>query len=302
MESNKTIFVSIASYRDPELAFTVDTLFEKAKYPHKIKVVVCQQDEPEKFINFDKINRNIHTLNFHYVKSEGVCWARHKINSEYQHEDYFLQIDSHVAMEEYWDELITNEIVSAQTISKNQKVLLSAYPAGYDVIDNQRVFDHKISAKSVLRTDQIFRYVNAQGGGINITGIPVSSPYVNAGFMFGVGSFITDCAYDPEIYFEGEELLNTLKAYTHGYDLFNPSVHICWHCYKKWDEDGRKRWGYLHHREEDDSQRTIRHWQRNYQAIEKLNKIFQGEMPQELGTVRTINEYESYIGTKLFKN
>ena len=41
--SKKTIFIQIASYRDPELRNTLKDLFDKAQYPDRLKVCVAWQ-------------------------------------------------------------------------------------------------------------------------------------------------------------------------------------------------------------------------------------------------------------------
>ena len=51
------IFVSIASYRDPEIVETLKDLYAKAMHPHHLDVVVCLQEEPEKaniLVDFEK--------------------------------------------------------------------------------------------------------------------------------------------------------------------------------------------------------------------------------------------------------
>lgn len=292
--SNKTIFVSIASYKDSELRFTVDTLFERAKYPENVRVVICQQEEPDKFIEFPQ--PNVTCLNFNYVDSQGVCWARKRIQELYNNEDYFLQLDSHIAMAENWDELLIDQVSQVNT----DKAVFSVYPSGYKIDDNGiRSYNGPGHGRSVLRTDNVFKFHNAVSGDSNFDK-PVPSPYLNAGLMFGHGSFMKDCLFDDDIYIEGEELLNTVKAFTHGYDLFNPSVHMGWHLYKIWQAEDRSKWS-LHYKEEDDSQRPVRHWERNKKSYDKLIKIFNGELPEELGTKRSIKDFEAYIKRPLLK-
>jgi aryl-alcohol dehydrogenase-like predicted oxidoreductase/nucleoside-diphosphate-sugar epimerase len=291
---NNTIFVSIASYKDSELRFTVDTLLERAKYPENVRVVICQQEEPDKFIEFSQ--SNVTCINFNYVDSQGVCWARKKIQELYNDEDYFLQLDSHIAMAENWDELLVDQINQVNT----DKAVFSVYPSGYRIDGNgKRFYNNPGHGRSILRTDDVFKFHNAVSGDSNFDK-PIPSPYLNAGLMFGHGSFMKDCLYDDDIYIEGEELLNTVKAFTHGYDLFNPSVHLGWHLYKIWQEEDRSKWS-LHYKEEDDSQRPVRHWERNKKSYDKLIKIFNGELPEELGKKRSIEDFEKYIKRPLLK-
>jgi aryl-alcohol dehydrogenase-like predicted oxidoreductase/nucleoside-diphosphate-sugar epimerase len=291
---NNTIFVSIASYKDSELRFTVDTLLERAKYPENVRVVICQQEEPDKFIEFSQ--PNVICINFNYIDSQGVCWARKKIQELYNNEDYFLQLDSHIAMAENWDELLIDQVNQVNT----DKAVFSVYPSGYKINENgQRFFNGPGHGRTVLRSDDVFKFHNAVSGDSNFDK-PIPSPYLNAGLMFGHGSFMKDCLFDDDIYIEGEELLNTVKAFTHGYDLFNPSVHLGWHLYKIWKDEDRSKWS-LHYKEEDDKLRPVRHWERNKKSYDKLIKIFNGELPEELGTKRSIKDFEEYIKRPLLK-
>ena len=66
--------------------------------------------------------------------------------------------------------------------------------------------------------------------------------FLAAGFLFTIGSFVEEVPYDPELYFFGEEIAMTLRAYTHGYDLFHPHQVLVWHDYvrsyatRHWDD------------------------------------------------------------------
>lgn len=291
------IFVSIASYKDPELLFTIDTLLAKAKNPCDLRIVVCQQDFPENFKTYD--NLSVEFLNYNFIDSQGVCWARKQISDKYTGEEYFLQIDSHIAMAENWDDLMINQILMARE-KGSKKIVFSTYPTPYTIENGERQFHTPYIPRTVLREDNVFYFHTGTGGGGNNFYEPIPSPYLNAGCMFGDGSFYIDCAYDSDIYFEGEELLNSLKAFTHGYDLYNPSVHLCWHLYKLWDDTNRESWE-LHHNERDDKLREVRHWDRNRAAREKLLQIFSGALPNELGNQRSIANYEEYIKRPILK-
>ena len=69
---------------------------------------------------------------------------------------------------------------------------------------------------------------------------PLRARFVSAGFLFAPGSFVTEVPYDPELYFLGEEVSMTLRAFTHGYDLYHPCVTIVWHDYVR--RNGVRHW------------------------------------------------------------
>lgn len=300
MKHNK-IFVSIASYKESELKHTVDTLIQRATYSDNLRVVVCQQDDPTKFVNFSY--SVVESIDVNYITSRGCCWARRQIQDRYNNEEYFLQIDAHCVMVQDWDSIIIDQIKRAKKISSNP-VVLAAYPAGYFIQGGRRKFNEMCYQQTTIKNDPLDLY------GIWLTGHPnaipqtliepVSTPFINAGLMFGDGSFMNDCLYDPDIYYDGEELLNTVKAFTNGYDLFNPNAHICWHLYKDPNLNDRGIWTY-HFESAEDEKRKIKVNDLKNQATIKLKKILSGQLPNELGSVRTIADYENYIGRSIMK-
>lgn len=289
---NYKIFVSIASYKDPELQFTVNNLFEKAQFPDRVFVGICQQDHPSKWINFD--NSNIKTANFSVAESRGVCWARWQAHQFYNGENYFIQLDSHIDLTECWDTIVIEQIHMAESFG-SKKCLMSVYPPAYEIeADGTRTRKPGNAISTGVQT--ACEWPIGHGSHIIHSSYPVSSPFINAGLMFGHGSFYIDCPYDPEIYFIGEEILNTLRAYTHGYDLYSPSAHIGWHLYKKWDAspEEKKNWA-LHWNEEDDRDREIKWLTLCDNSRAKVKKILSGQLPECLGRERTIADYERYI-------
>ena len=72
---------------------------------------------------------------------------------------------------------------------------------------------------------------------------PIKAKFYSAHFAFARGEFCEEVPHDPELYFTGEEMNITLRAYTHGYDLFHPHIVVAWHEYtrknrvKQWDDD-----------------------------------------------------------------
>ncbi len=71
---------------------------------------------------------------------------------------------------------------------------------------------------------------------------PIPARFFSGHFMFCDGKICIECPYDPNIYFHGEEITYAIRAYTHGYDLYHPHIHILWHEYtreyrkKHWDD------------------------------------------------------------------
>ena len=85
------IFVSIASYRDRRCSTTIMSLFEKAKFPERIIVGVCQQNKNDKELctpkNF-KYAKQIRVIHKHFKEAKGPTFARYLCSTLFADEDY----------------------------------------------------------------------------------------------------------------------------------------------------------------------------------------------------------------------
>ena len=108
-----TIFVQIASFRDPQLVPTLNDMIKQAKHPENLRVGICNQYNPNDEFNLDKFKNDYRFRidNILDVESKGVCWARNRVQQMYSGETYTLQIDSHMRFEKNWDETLINMIL-----------------------------------------------------------------------------------------------------------------------------------------------------------------------------------------------
>jgi len=285
MSLRNSIFVTIASYRDSELVATIGSLLRNASNTKLIRISVCQQDEPENFVHLNIPNVIIN--HFHYSESLGVGWARREANRHYNGEGLFLQIDSHIEMVKNWDILMFEQYELAKQKSDRESIF-AAYPVAYHFNEGSRKLDpgrtHKTKVKFIPDTKIL------EGEMFDLSSdLPIKARYLNAGFMFGCGKFMEIYPGDPDIYFWGEEFLNSIVAYTNGYDLFHPSLHMCWHHYT--------RVAAPHHwSAEDEKRRKIKSDERDKLSRQKVNNIVTGEVSNYLGNVRTLKDFEVYAG------
>jgi hypothetical protein len=129
-----TIFVQIASYRDPQLIPTIKNMLENAKRPKNIRLGIARQFHPED--GFDDLSefdsdKRFRILNIPYEESTGVCWARNLTQQLYEGEDYTLQIDSHMRFEKDWDDTLIKMIKQLQK-KEHKKPLLTGYVSSFD--------------------------------------------------------------------------------------------------------------------------------------------------------------------------
>jgi len=241
--SKNTIFIQIASYRDPQLIPTIEDCLAKAKHPENLKFCIAwQHDETE---NLDKYKNNpqFKILDIPYKESKGACWARNQIQQHYKNETYTLQLDSHHRFIENWDEELINMIKILQK-KGHEKPLLTGYISSFDP-DNDPAgrinTPWKMNFDRFIPEGAVF-FIPASIDNYKELNSPIPSRFYSAHFCFTLGQFCKEVPHDPNYYFHGEEISIAVRAYTWGYDLFHPHKVIAWHEYtrkgrtKHWDD------------------------------------------------------------------
>ena len=317
-----TIFVSIASYRDNELIPTLKDILAKADHPEQLFISICWQVEERDFSIFTEMGAHQTdyksdnpdvvrleylgaTLNIHFVQiyqAKGACWARYCCEQYYTDEQYFLQIDSHCRFIKCWDTELIAYYLSLK--EKADKPIISGYPPGYSPAteDKEEVLNEGC-ARMVFNT-------------FNDNDIPSFLPvalldatqhsrgcFLAGGFSFTSGGFVLDIPNDPLIFFIGEEISMSAKAFTHGYDIFYPEKKFLWHFYGR--EGCDKIWG--DHTQEKKEAKQIEKgwWERDAISKKRVRRVLGISQPDEdkidlgkycLGTERTLEEYEYLTG------
>jgi len=294
------IFISIAAYRDPELLPTLDNLLSNAANPDRLTICIAwQHSEEDKWDTLDKYKDDprFKIIDIPYNEAEGVCWARAKIQEYYQDEDYYFQLDSHHRFIKNWDaELI--DMVNYLQCRGYYKPLLSTYLPSYfpDKDPGERINEcWMLNIDRFLPEGAVFLRPQGLDGWKDMKE-PVLARFISAHFIFTLGKFAKEVPYDPNFYFHGEETSLAVRAYTNGYDLFNPHKVYAWHEYtregkkKHWDDDSI--WG-----------------QRDKNSYARFRKLFgmEGDCSMCMmkhfgkywfGLERSLTQYEQYAGLK----
>lgn len=297
----KSIFVSIASYRDPELEHTVKSAVENASGEYKINFgIVCQatNNETPDLSSYP----NIKMVQMHPRDARGVGFARAKVMELYDKEDYFLQIDSHSQFAKNWDIGLV-DVYEMALLNKSKKVIISAFPGMYLIEGNNRAIvapyeknEMTYPTKQKLSMRKTKEWASERVEFTDkLSYFPEQSNTVLAGFIFSEGKIVKEIPYDPEISFFGEELCFAARAWTRGYDIYSPKEFFIYHFYGR--NGYKKIW-------KDDSARPV-----SWDEIQKISKEKQKKVlcglekgVYGLGKVRKIEDYEKLVGYNFKKH
>jgi hypothetical protein len=293
-----TIFVQIASYRDPECQWTVKDLFDKAEHPDRIFVGQCLQEDPIEDAHCREIPSprpdQTRTITVSPAQSLGVCWARAQTQTLFRDEDYVLMIDSHMRFVDGWDSAMIAELGLCQS----DKPVLSTYPPAYTPPDSLAP-NPKPSTMILKPIDELGRIRFRAKVLPEAPSKPLRGAFIAAGFIFTKGSFVREVPYDPYLYFRNEEVCLAARAYTHGWDVFSPSKTFLYHYYYvptetekrnlHWDDNAN--WRDLTLQSEERFQ---------YLLCRKTADISSGSLQDigkySLGSTRSLDDYEIFCG------
>jgi hypothetical protein len=292
------IYISIASYRDPQLLPTLHDCLENADHPENLIFGIAWQHAEEDAwddLSEFKDDTRFRIIDITHSDSKGACWARNQCHQHYGGEEYYLQLDSHHRFIEGWDTECIKMIKQLQK-KGHKKPLLTSYIPSFDPDNDPELrvmepwwmtFDRFIPEGAIF-------FLPATIPNWQKLKSPIPSRFLSAHFIFTLGQWCTEVPYDPEYYFHGEEISLAVRSYTWGYDLFHPHKVIAWHEYtrkgrtKQWDDD--KEWG-----------------NRNSHCHKRNRALFavDGECrcdiefgPYDFGTERTLFQYEAYAGIR----
>lgn len=237
-----TIFVSIASYRDDVCTSTIDSLYSMADKKENVFVGICQQNDIEDNDCISKKyqhNPNIRIIRLPHFEAKGPTYARHLCSTLWNGEEYYFQVDSHTKFVKGWDTLCIQMIKDIKRKGLSQKPVLSHYPKEISKYDEYKdSLKHNVTriCKSFFNNRGMLSFMGAEE--IDTKGIPYMTPYVAGGMMFCESSFLKELPFDPNLpfLFVGEEILHSIRFYTHGWDIFTPTENIVFHEYTRADK------------------------------------------------------------------
>ena len=287
-----TIFVSIASYRDKLCNNTIINLYNNAKFPENIYLGIVQQNKEDDLDCLHNIyNPRIKIIRLSYLDAKGPTYARYLCSKLWDNEEYFFQIDAHTKFVKDWDIKCITAIKNIKRLGLSNKPVLSHYPRSINdyIIPSYKKFVVTYIKNVFFNKYGIIKYDGA--GFINTNNTFIKTPFVTGCMLFTESKFLKDIPFDPNLdyLFTGEEILHSIRFFTHGFDVFIPNENIIFHSYIRNNEP--KLW--------DD----IKYENKKIKTIEKLFKVLNSKNNYDaniilndygLGYNRTLNEFYNF--------
>ena len=296
----RTILLHLPAYRDPELIPTIEDALAMAEYPERIHFGIFRQYNPDD--GFDDLSEYKDDPRFkieeiHYTKAKGLPYARALINDNLlTDEDFVCQLDSHHRFTENWDTTLINWY--DELVDDGYNPVIGGYSPLYNPFNDpeERVQEPWMSqAACFYPFGTIFIRPGAVPNWQNLKK-PYPARFLSGHFAFGSNKWARDVRHDPNIFFAGEEINLTVRTFTNGYDLFHPHRVVIWHATMREERSGKLVW-------DDQSRKGSRQWiDQQDSARAKIRQLLRVEdngfdmSGYDLGTVRTLRDYEKYAG------
>ena len=296
-----TVFISLASYCDPLLHFTLQRALATAADPASLHFAVVDQS-PESVrqpLPQELAPARLSYLRIDPVYARGPCWARALAMTLYDGEDWFFQIDSHMEFEDGWDQRLIAQ--ASELLPGRKGVVLSAYPNPFVFQDGQivrqvctdKVLAHVVKPGAAFDPDHPVLAFEAHPVDVDW---PVPGFHLGAGCLFGPGRLVTEFPYDPGFYFHGEEQAFALRLFTHGWDIFHMPGLPIYHLYNFAGSGAPSRplhWDAAH-----DAGRNEKWWSLEQRSRARLAALAAGQLEGVfgLGAQRTVTDYARFCG------
>lgn len=228
------IYVQIPAYRDEELSATLLSLYRNAARPDRLRVRVLWQRGPDEQLAPEVSSLpNLEIEAVAASASMGCNWARKQLQAAWSGEPFTLLLDSHHRFVRGWDQKALGMFEQLRH-SGVTRPLLTAYLPGYNPHDPRRrhrqpykiyPFEREDGLLTRLTSHPIRDWARLQS--------PVKADFISLHFILAEGRFNRDVPMDPSIYFFGDEVHTSLRAFEQGYRFFHPHRVLGWHAYDR---------------------------------------------------------------------
>ena len=296
-----SMFVSVASFCDPVLPFTLARAVQQARWPEQLHFgVVDQSPAAPGATPAAALPARITRVQIDPVEARGPCWARALAMSLYEDEDWFFQIDSHMEFGPHWDEFLIGQAQSL--LAGRPGLAISSYPTAFVFEDGQPVqrsvtagvLGHVVKPGSVFEADH--PVLGFEAHPFDST-VPVRGFHIGAGCLFAPGDFAKRFPYDPHLYFHGEEQAMASRLFSHGWDIFHVPAMPVYHLYNVPGSQPAMR--PMHWDAALEARRSRTWWTLEQRSRQRLKAMLEDGADlgvYGLGTVRSLDDYADFCG------
>lgn len=298
--SDAKIFVSIASYRDEYLPFTINSALSQATYPERLTFGICWQADVEENLDPYLNDPRFRIRKYPYQASLGYGWARADIQELYADEPYHLLVDSHTYFALGWDENLIRQLES----KPSDKPLLTTSSPPFTFDQNGEIVIPWAGTPDdgvpLMKCELIppVGWIDIQMSSERKSQPHQTTALICCNFVFTHGHWIREVPEDPGMVNAGHESALSVRTFTSGYDIYLPDELQVWHLdYNNYPDGHRVRvW-------ESKSQQ----WQneRTDNMIRRIHALFYGKEDSKilcrytLGTVRSVSDWAKVAGLDL---
>ena len=147
------------------LVSTIFSAYNNAQNKNGLIFSICDQSDSGIKVNEIAFSDQIHYEHVDPIFSKGPCWARHRAQSFFNEEDYFLQVDSHTQFAPNWDTVFIKQLEKISATKSEdgyfKKPIITSYPRSFKVLDfDKGLFELKTGDKHTqvitYRKDSLF--------------------------------------------------------------------------------------------------------------------------------------------------
>ena len=269
------VFVSLASYDDPDTLATVRSLLADPGLRVRVGVVL-QSDDAALAADLNAIPE-VSLLHLRRADARGIGFARSLAQSLWEGEGWYYQTDAHMRFQDGWAKTLAR-----QSEELPQPAIISTAP---------QPTSERFDASCVLSFNSwdpcgplTAAHTKSQRW---FEGSPVIGRMLSGAHLWAPGKWVQDVPFDPYLLQRTDTSL-ALRSWTAGYDIWHPPNIVAYHDYKA----SRRNHGYL-------------------KPLARLIKVAHDRMARlygwasepsttlgvyGLGRVRTIAEYEAFTG------
>lgn len=192
----------------------------------------------------------MHIIRLDEAQALGPFFTRFLNAQLWRGETFYMQVDAHTEWRQGWD---VDLVAMLKRTPSYPAAVLSNYPASFDGKYEGRSWPRYGTRQNEPRPQgglcgglfddlglgrlTVRLTTRAQSERANTDTAPHKAAFVAAGFLFTPASFLFSVPFDPFLpyIFHGEELSLSMRLWTHGYEIFTPTVDLLSHDYGRHD-------------------------------------------------------------------